>query len=126
MTAIGGGLASKASELAMYAALDALHKRRRLYNGVRIHPCGYLQLTRGIHRFKLVHRAVMEAMLMSPIGLLFFAHPGRIPDGMHVHHQDWNKRHNCQGNLLLLDSAIHNWLSNRQKEIRRTGVWNWP
>ena len=28
--------------------------------------------------------------------------------GFHVHHQNFNKRHNSPGNLILIDNRIHN------------------
>jgi hypothetical protein len=71
---------------------------------------GYVRLKTKVGRGKYEHRFVMENLLRDPIGLLFIG-GGEIPDGMHVHHCDHNRRHNCEGNLMLLDSAIHNWIS---------------
>jgi|ERR1017187_1917253 hypothetical protein len=71
---------------------------------------GYVRLATRVGRGKYEHRFVMEQMLAAPVGLLF-AGDGEIPAGMHVHHCDGDRRHNCQGNLMLLGEAIHNAIS---------------
>ena len=53
----------------------------------------------------------MEELLRDPIGLVFYPAEGRIPDWATVHHNDYDKVHNCHGNLMLLDRHIHNALS---------------
>ena len=71
---------------------------------------GYVRLKTREGRDKYEHRFVMERMLAAPIGLMF-AGDGEIPAGMHVHHCDGGRRHNCQGNLMLLQECIHNAIS---------------
>ncbi len=74
--------------------------------GVCVTAKGYLRITRrGPHRDKLVHRVVMAGLCRQ-----FCYYPlngGGLPEGMEVHHQDFDKTHNCPSNLLLLDPALH-------------------
>lgn len=39
--------------------------------------------------------------------LIWEAHNGKIPDGMHIHHIDENKQNNAIENLQLVDSKLH-------------------
>jgi hypothetical protein len=67
---------------------------------------GYVRLKSGPWRYWLEHRAVVARNLadntISP-GVM----PREIPDGWEVHHMDFNRRHNCSHNLLLLHPAFH-------------------
>jgi hypothetical protein len=64
----------------------------------------------------------MEQLLQNPIGLLWS--PGQpIPNNMTVHHVDFKCSHNCTGNLLLLETAIHNALDNRFDTQRKAAQY---
>lgn len=80
--------------------------RRGAGSGVCLSQKGYLQVTRrGPDRNKYVHRLVAAAMCREwcyyPVG------EDGLPEGMEVHHADFNKLHNCPSNLILVDSAFH-------------------
>ena len=44
-----------------------------------------------------------------------------LPVGLDVHHVDFDKEHNCVGNLILLDTAIHVAISGWWYRIKQTG-----
>lgn len=71
---------------------------------------GYVRLTAGPGRGRYAHRWIMERLLDDPISLVF-SRGGGIPKRLHVHHVDHDRAHNCPGNLMLLDTAIHNRIS---------------
>ena len=71
---------------------------------------GYVRLKTRVGLGKYEHRFVMERLLARPIGLMFTG-DGEIPAGMHVHHCDGDRRHNCEANLMLLQECIHNAIS---------------
>lgn len=79
--------------------------------GVHVTRKGYRRISQGTNRNKYEHRVVVERLLENPVGLLFT--PGqKIPENMTVHHLDFTKRHNCEGNLLMLEKVIHDYLYN--------------
>jgi hypothetical protein len=82
----------------------AEHPRYR--NGVTRHPKGYLRITAGPERGKLVHRAVVERCfrenIISP-GLV----PATLPPDWEIHHMDGRRDHNCPSNLLATPPALH-------------------
>lgn len=74
--------------------------------GIRIHCKGYPRYSRrGPLRDQLVHRVVMAAMCQEscyyPLG------KDGLPPGFDVHHVDFNKRHWCGCNLLLIEHTLH-------------------
>ena len=77
--------------------------------GSRIHAKGYVQITRrGPWYGWLEHRKVMLEACRR--GCYYDVSAG-LPEGFTVEHLDHNRRHNCLGNLLLLDKRIHDHLS---------------
>jgi hypothetical protein len=74
--------------------------------GMVVNEWGYLRYTRrGPLRNRLVHRAVMAEMCRE---FCYYPLNGNgLPAGMEVHHQDFDRRHNCRANLVLLDPALH-------------------
>ncbi len=84
--------------------------------GVYVTGKGYRRISHGKHRNCLEHRHVMALMLADPIGLCHLP-AGPIPPSATVHHIDYHKRHNCQGNLMLLDNQIHNALSRSRRRF---------
>lgn len=78
---------------------------------------GYLRYSAGPKRGKYVHRAVMEGVIGGP-----------IPEGMTVEHLDHDRQHNCRQNLMLLDKAIHDyisWQSWSRKRALEEGAPDW-
>ena len=71
---------------------------------------GYVRLTAGENRGKYEHRVVMEKSLGRSLS--------EFP-GLEVHHLDFDRSHNCPGNLMLLDEVINKWLGRRTAELRR-------
>lgn len=80
------------------------HPRWR--GGKRISVDGYVRITSGPYRDWWEHRAVVARCLaentISP-GIM----PRQIPEGWEIHHMDFDRRHNCLSNLLLLHPAFH-------------------
>lgn len=74
---------------------------------------GYVRLKRGQYRDWYEHRAVMDAATRE----WSYYGPG-IPEGFHVHHIDYDRAHNCRGNLMLLDAAIHDRLKMPEEDAR--------
>jgi hypothetical protein len=70
---------------------------------------GYIRITHGLHIWKYEHRVVVEN-LPGPCAL---NRPLRSDE--EVHHIDFNRGHNCPGNLLLLDEALHHGIQPREK-----------
>jgi hypothetical protein len=64
---------------------------------------GYLKITAGPLRNKLVHVLVAEAALGRP-----------LKKDEVIHHKDGNVKNPHPSNLLVMDSATHNAVSNRQ------------
>ena len=70
------------------------------YGKARKRSDGYIQITNGEHRGKLLHRLIYES------------HYGSIPDGMICHHLDHNKENNAPSNLILLTKSHHHSMHN--------------
>ena len=69
--------------------------------GWSIHTKGYVIYTSrrkrgGLRRGISLHRAVLEFLLGR-----------RLTEDEHVHHQDFNKRHNDPSNLILMCAALN-------------------
>lgn len=84
----------------------------RGYNGLKLcglgHTVtrkGYARITSGPHRHKLEHRVRMAEMCREWCYYPLAA--DGIPEGFDVHHFDWDKRHNCRSNLLLIEHRLH-------------------
>ena len=92
---------------------DSLESKRRanFKGGVHQSDKGYRRVSSGPNRHKYEHRIVMEEMLADPIGFVFYPPEARVPDWATTHHNDANRQHNCQGNLMLLQQCIHNAIS---------------
>lgn len=71
--------------------------------GTSIKPNGYLEFTRGEHKFRLVHVVVMENRLGR-----------RIKPDECVHHIDGNKLNNSENNLVLCTRSGHSRLHRRE------------
>lgn len=72
--------------------------------GVSVHSNGgYLKITSGPLRDKLVHTVVAEGMLGRP-----------LRDDEHVHHKDGDTKNPHWTNLLVVGRDVHNAVSNRQ------------
>ena len=76
---------------------------------------GYVRLSAGFtaegkRKFKMEHVAVWEAA------------NGRIPAGMHLHHENGNKRDNRLENLVLISALDHKREHSPNCE-QRDGVW---
>ena len=56
---------------------------------------GYIQITSGPYKGKLLHRLIYEEVY------------GSIPKGYAIHHIDGDKTHNNPGNLMLLSKSNH-------------------
>ena len=94
------------------------NRNGRWSGGVHTSDKGYRRISHGDHRDKYEHRYVMEQLLLAPVGLMYYPCCGDIPGWATVHHQDHNRQHNCPGNLILVDRAIHSALSKwRQRYI---------
>lgn len=74
--------------------------------GYRINNKGYVQvIRRGLDRWKYVHRLAV-AKLCREFCFHVLSEDG-LPAGFDVHHIDFDKQHNCPGNLLLIEHALH-------------------
>lgn len=56
---------------------------------------GYIQITSGPHKGKLLHRLIYEEVF------------GSIPKGFCIHHKDGDKTNNNPSNLMLLTKSNH-------------------
>ena len=56
---------------------------------------GYIQITSGPYKGKLLHRLIYEEIY------------GSIPEGFSIHHIDGDKTNNNPGNLMLLSKSNH-------------------
>lgn len=80
---------------------------------------GYLKFTAGPLRDKFVHIVIAEAVLGR-----------KLKRDEHVHHKDGNTKNPHPSNLLVIDAATHNAVSNRQywylkqKYRREDAAWN--
>lgn len=72
---------------------------------------GYIQFNHGEHRNKYEHRVIIEKLIRSRTGGLVWINQIQIPENMTVHHNDHRRAHNCNDNLMLLEKAIHDYLS---------------
>ena len=70
---------------------------------------GYLRVTSRIsgYRHWLMHRAVIQILLDEAGAGLWLPIGSKIPADFDVHHQDFDKQHNCPCNLVLLDTRLH-------------------
>lgn len=67
---------------------------------------GYVEITAGKWRNKKEHWVVMWELLQEPVS--YMLNVGMLESGEYeVHHVDFNRRHNCPGNLLFLQACIH-------------------
>lgn len=79
---------------------------------------GYLKITAGPLRNKLVHVLVAEGMIGR-----------KLKKDEHVHHKDGDVRNPAPDNLIVLGEAVHNAVSNRQywylkqKYSREEAAW---
>lgn len=93
----------------MGAPSGALNYKWR--GGKHVTQKNYIRLSCKPHRNKYEHRVVIEHLIASGTGGLIWINQTEIPDSMTVHHNDHVRSHNCLGNLMLLDKAIHDYLS---------------
>ena len=70
---------------------------------------GYIQITSGPHKGKLLHRLIYEECF------------GSIPHGFCIHHKDGDKTNNNPGNLVLLTKSHHHSLHTKGTNHPR---WN--
>lgn len=71
---------------------------------------GYVRISTRYRRDMYAHRAAALDLLTNPISYMFTPGQG-IPENIQIHHIDYNKRHNCHGNLMFLDRQIHSAIS---------------
>lgn len=84
-------------------------KNSKWAGGNHLSSKGYRRISTKESRNKYEHRHIMEQLLLRPVAAHYvFCGDGVIPSGMDVHHWDHRNTHNCEGNLQLLDKAIHN------------------
>ena len=62
---------------------------------------GYIQITSGPYKGKLLHRLIYEEVY------------GSIPKGYSIHHLDMDKTNNNPGNLVALSKSNHHSIHNR-------------
>ena len=62
---------------------------------------GYIQITSGPYKGKLLHRLIYEEVY------------GSIPKGYSIHHLDMDKTNNNPGNLVALSKSHHHSIHNR-------------
>ena len=79
-------------------------KHRPWRGGRYVNECGYIRFSAGPHRNKYEHRVVVEETIGGPIPTGW---DGQVEFAWEVHHMDFNRRHNCQCNLLLIDERLH-------------------
>lgn len=87
--------------------------------GKHVTSKGYVRLTAGPFRNLYEHRVRMMEMLRDPISFMLSADSIK---GRHVHHMDFNRANNREGNLLLIDRALHNG-AHGQREQDHNGHW---
>lgn len=85
--------------------------------GLQVTESGYLRITRaGRHKWKLLHRRVMEQLLeqthpltLAVLGIQLDSRGQlrNLDDKWDAHHIDFCKTHNCACNLMLLEHAVH-------------------
>lgn len=111
------------------------------YNGGRwVNEWGYVRVSTASGRGKYEHRMVIESLMLEQaiIGILksvrppkeqaieimsAVLHPPEIPPDVHIHHCDRDRQHNCPGNLMLLDAAIHRAITaDHRRFLRRQQV----
>ena len=81
---------------------------------------GYKRIYSGPDRGKYEHRVVMREL--CKVWCYYPVDEGTgLPVGLDVHHVDFDKEHNCAGNLILLDTAIHVAISGWWYRIKQTG-----
>lgn len=82
---------------------------------------GYLKYHRHPYRNLYHHRVVAQQMVDdTPASRRVL-----IPPVWVVHHIDWDKLHNCPGNLLLLEPALHDAMTHSHLGRPRDGQGRW-
>lgn len=77
--------------------------------GWSVKPSGYVEITRGEHKFRGEHRVVAEGLL------------GRALNRTEVvHHIDRNRQNNTPSNLFVMTRAQHSWLHRMEDRLGRT------
>lgn len=115
---------------------------RRFTGGRTVNEYGYVRVTTGRAAAKYEHRMVVEKMMlewaiarkidnvteqwgeMSGAGLAaeimdVVTKPPTIPPGVHIHHINGDRTHNCACNLMLLDAPIHRAITQAAVRARR-------
>ena len=82
--------------------------------GTTVTKKGYIRITSGEHRHKYQHRRAIEKLL-EEVWHPFYGNV--LPGSVDVHHVDHLCAHNCVQNLLVLDRAIHSYIS-KQNVLR--------
>lgn len=81
---------------------------------------GYRRFHSGPDRGKYEHRVVLREL--CKVWCYYPVDEGTgLPVGLDVHHVDFDKEHNCVGNLILLDTEIHVAISGWWYRIKQTG-----
>lgn len=63
---------------------------------VYVNAKGYYRINGGKYRKQYLHRAVWEIVAGK-----------KLPDGWHVHHQDFDKTHCCPENLIAMPPELN-------------------
>jgi hypothetical protein len=91
--------------------------------GISLHNKGYLRYRSPVHlRNKYVHRVIVEKLIEeTPYSIRLM-----LPQPFEVHHLDYNKRHNCPYNFLLVSADFHGFMSldggNRYRPFTKSKV----
>ena len=95
------------------------HRNPRWRGGRSVNSKGYTVITvTGPDYMKYEHRVVIERLLATPERSVTYVWGwgNGVPVGMTVHHLDSRRRHNCLGNLMLLDHQLHNAVSRARRK----------
>jgi len=74
------------------------------FGALREHKSGHLIVKKGRFRDVAVHRAIVTLLLEEKPSPVF---GNSLPAGFVVHHMDFDKKHNCPHNFILMEHVFH-------------------